>query len=242
MRVFFTSPNDRHPRLARGSCAANSDIGLSYRSPRKAGMTTSIFAKISWFFCGLLLATPAFAANAPVAGKHDTNAPIEINSDALEVLQADHKAIFTGHVVAVQGDVHLKSEKMTVFYKAQEADGSAEKPAKTSAVPAATEKNSIEKIIVENNVFLTTAEETASGTNGIYDVENKKIYLNDNVVLTRDKNVMKGDKLVYDFATGKSVMNGSDSAVTAANPTGQKTRVKVLIIQNGQEKLPTDKK
>jgi len=192
---------------------------------------------------GFLIATPAFAANAPVASKHDTNAPIEINSDALEVLQADHKAIFTGHVVAVQDDVHLKSEKMTVFYKQQEADKSTAKPApKTSTIPTETEKNSIEKIIVENNVFLTTSEETASGTNGIYDVENKKIYLNDNVVLTRDKNVMKGDKLVYDFATGKSVMNGSDGAVTAANPTGKKTRVKVLIIQNGQEKLPTDKK
>ena len=192
---------------------------------------------------GFLISTPAFAANTPMASKHDTNAPIEINSDALEVLQADHKAIFTGHVVAVQGDVHLKSEKMTVFYKQQEADKTTAKPApKTGAIPATGEKNSIEKIIVENNVFLTTAEETASGTNGIYDVENKKIYLNDNVVLTRDKNVLKGDKLVYDFATGKSTMNSGDGVASEANPTGKKTRVKALFMPKNEEKLPTDKK
>lgn len=192
---------------------------------------------------GELISLPSFSADMTVAGKHDTNAPIEINSDALEVLQADHKAIFTGHVVAVQGDVHLKSEKMTVFYKQQEADKSTAKPApKTSTIPAETEKNSIEKIIVENNVFLTTAEETASGTNGIYDVENKKIYLNDNVVLTRDKNVLKGDKLVYDFATGKSTMNSSDGVVSESNPTGKKMRVKALFVPNGQEKLSTGQK
>ncbi len=182
----------------------------------------------------------SYAAESPLGGKYKSKGPIEINADALEVLQAEHKAIFTGRVVAVQGDVKLTSEKMTVFYKGNPAGG-ADKADKKEAKPAAaTEKNSIEKIIVEKNVFLSTPEETASGDNGIYDVEHHKIFLNDNVVLTKDKNVLKGEHLVYDFETGKSSMNAPNGTI-AEGAGNKKTRVKALFVPSGDEKLPFKK-
>lgn len=170
--------------------------------------------------------------------------PIEITSDSLEILQQKNKAIFTGHVVATQGDVRIKSEKMTVHYRNSDKNGQAgnKKPEKRSLnMEATTEKNAIEKIIVEKNVFLSTPDETASGKTGIYDVANHKIFLNDNVVLTRDKNVLKGDRLVYNFETGKSEMNASE---TGNKGTGKKKRqrVKVLFVPSGNEKLPSRKK
>lgn len=206
---------------------------------------------IRFLFLLLLVAMPCFAGEKPqsanpLGGKYKSSGPVEINADSLEVLQAEHKAIFTGHVVAIQGDVHLKSEKMTVFYKAaqipldEKNTNVKEKSKQAVAEPTSPEKNSIEKIIVEKNVFLSTPEETASGANGIYDVENHKIFLNDNVVLTKDKNTLKGDRLVYDFETGKSVMNAPETAKETVGDK-PKQRVKALFIPNGDEKLPFKK-
>lgn len=154
----------------------------------------------------ILLAAPASAATNPVGGgKHDTSQPIEINADQLEVLQEDSKAIFSGHVVAIQGEVRLKSDKMTVYYAKKD-----EAQPQKSAAPE--ESGSIRKIDVEGSVFLSTPEETASGTSGVYDVEKGQILLNDNVVLTRGSNTLKGSNLVYDFAAGKSRLVGAGSA------------------------------
>ncbi len=187
-------------------------------------------------FSSIFFSSVSFAAEKPdVTKKYKSGGPIEITSDSLEVLQQKQQAIFTGHVIAVQGDVHLKSEKMTVFYKNTETAGKAPKKEEkenplTSAVG---DKNSIDKIIVEKNVFLTTPEETARGAHGLYDVVNHKIYLNDNVVLTRDKNVLKGDKLVYDFETGKSEMNTVQSGTPGK-------RVKALFVSdNNKDNKPT---
>lgn len=190
-------------------------------------------------FSLLAFSSQCFAADALLGGKLKSHSPIAINSDELEVVQEEHKAIFTGNVVAVQDDTHLKSEKMTVYYKSDAelpAGKTPEKkvektPAKNS--PLSPEKNSIEKIVVEKDVFMTTPDETASGDNGIYDVEHHKIYLNDNVVLTKDKNVIKGDRLVHDLDTGVSTMN--EGKPTTPLPEGKKQRVKALFV-------PKDKK
>ncbi len=183
---------------------------------------------------------PAAKKSAVGPGKYKSSGPIEITSDSLQVLQQERKAIFTGHVLAVQGDVHIKSEKMTVFYKNADSSNDKEKATakkdKAAAGDIVPEKNGIEKIVVEDKVFLSTPEETASGAHGLYDVVNHKIFLNDNVVLTRDKNILKGDRLVYDFETGKSELNAPGAASTSAGGADKpKQRVKALFV-------PDDKK
>ncbi len=157
----------------------------------------------------------AALAAAPAPKFASSNAPIEINADALEVFQEENRAVFSGHVVAIQEQVRLKSDKMTVFYKSPEEKKTNE------------QQDAIQKIMVEGNVFMTTPDETASGLNGVYDVENKRILLNDNVVLTRGKNTLKGDKLVYDMASGKSTV--STGNVTQQG-SGKKERVRALFV------------
>ena len=150
--------------------------------------------------CG---AASAYAASNPLGGqgKYNTDKPIEITADALDVFQEEHRAVFSGHVVAIQGDVRLKSDKMNVFYKQQDE-------AAPKAKNTAGEQEAIDKIEVSGNVFLSTPQETASGEIGVYDVAGKQIHLNNQVVLTREKNVLKGDHLTYNIATGKSVITG----------------------------------
>lgn len=171
----------------------------------------------------MVLVTSAMAqAAVPLA--NNGNAPIDITADQLEVLQNENKAIFTGHVVAVQDDVRLTSEKMVVHYKQQEKG-------KTKKADDASGRNSIEKIEVEKDVFMATPLETASGASGLYDVANKKITLNTNVVLTKDKNTLKGDRLVYDFNTGKSTVTSGG----AGSDGKSKGRVRALFIPENSD-------
>lgn len=188
----------------------------------------------------LFAACSPLAAHAkpPVAsfGKnHDNHAPIEVTSDALEVLQEQNKAIFTGNVVVVQGTVRLKADNMTVYYAKGKGDPAAKTGRKGKAGIMAGGDSAIQKIDAAGNVFLATQEETASGSSGTYDVENQEIRLNGNVVLTRGKNVLKGEKLTYNFATGKSKLV---SAATEASPSsgGGKARVRALFVPEDAKK------
>ena len=65
-------------------------------------------------------ATGAYAAPKLPAG--NSKAPIEINADALEVQQDKNIAVFSGHVVAIQDNIRLKSDKMTVYYRSPEGE------------------------------------------------------------------------------------------------------------------------
>ena len=181
----------------------------------------SLLAPFFVFMMGTAYATPSAS---PLAGKHNNKTPIEVTSDSLEVQQQQNQAVFIGHVVAIQGDVRLTADKMTVYYAS-----AGEKKADKQKEPKGTDnaQGAIKKIDADGNVFLTTQEETASGANGIYDVEHQEIHLNSNVVLTRGKNVLKGDKLIYNFATGRSVI--SSGAGDAKDNKG-KQRVHALFV------------
>ncbi len=178
-------------------------------------------------FC--LVPFASYSATSPL-GSHDSRTPIEVTSDTLEVFQQENRAVFSGHVVAIQGDVRLKADTMTVHYR-QSAEAPPAPKGKKAPAPAASEGNSIRQIDADGNVFLSTPAETASGNHGIYDVEHHEIYLKNDVVLTRGQNVLKGDQLTYSFDTGKSKMTGVS---TSTQPGG--ARVRALFVPGGDEK------
>lgn len=179
-------------------------------------------------------------------GKHNSKTPIEITSDTLDVLQETNQAVFSGHVVAIQGDVRLTADKMTVTYaksagskstgdKKQDKKVATDTKAASDTKKAAETsppKGAIKKIDVVGKIFLATQQETARGETGVYDVEHQEIKLNDNVMLTRGQNVLKGDHLVYSFATGKSQISGGKAAASGTS----KGRVKALFVPSADKK------
>ncbi len=178
----------------------------------------------------LLVFSDVAVAALPKAGKHDTKKPIEINADTLEVFQQENRAVFTGNVVAIQGAVRLKSDRMNVFYAQADTQ-----PANDKSKNKTPSQGAIDRIEVTGNVFLSTPQETASGTEGEYNVKAEEVRLNGNVVLTRENNVLKGDKLVYSFATGKSQLTAGGIA-----QNGKKERVRALFVpqQNQPQTQP----
>lgn len=141
----------------------------------------------------MLTCAPAMAQSGP---KLDSDAPIEIASDNLEVLQDQNKAIFTGNVIAKQGTTTMKSSSMTVFYgNAGGAEGG----------------KGISRIEASGKVVFVTPEETAQGDTAIYNVATKAIDLVGNVVLTREENILKGSALNYNMTTKRSVLSAGST-------------------------------
>lgn len=155
-----------------------------------------------FLLAGLLAGTalPAGAQGATEPGgpfggfKHDSTAPIEITSDALEVRQADNLAIFSGGVVAGQGTLKLTAERVEVRYD-QNAQGN-------------SETGAIENMQAEGDVFLTNGAETAQGQHAEYDVDSGIITMTGSVVLTQGENVISGQRLVIDLNAGTGKVEG----------------------------------
>lgn len=174
-------------------------------------------------FAGMTSLFVFFAASAAHAAddfkKYNTGKPISIEANSLEVLQNEKKAIFQGGVTASQGDIRLKANKMTVYYKGGGMPGADAGGAGTG----------ISRIDVDGNVFLATPQESAQGSKGVYDVDKKTIHLLGGVVLTRGQNVLKGSALEYNLATGKSLLSGGASATVDGKPAPG-GRVKALFV------------
>jgi len=168
--------------------------------------------------------TPVPAASPAPGGK--SGQPIEINADQLEVRQQDNIAVFTGNVIAIQGDTKLKSDVMTVHYRKKEGAAASSSSGGGAFAPG---QNSVERIDVDGNVVIITPTETATGDHGIYQVDARQVKLTDHVVLTRGKNVLKGDTLVHDLDTGKSVIN-SPFHQNEATPGAINGRVRALFV------------
>jgi lipopolysaccharide export system protein LptA len=180
--------------------------------------------------CGLGLSTATLAetpqgapASAGSAIGLDTaffksDQPIEITADRLDVDQVNKRAVFGGNVNAVQGDVHLAGELLTVFYD-EKSEGAAAPPAATDAQDEASEARDgdqaagagarIRRMEVTGGVHVSSPTETATGDQGIYDLEAGTITLNGNVILTRGENILRGSQLNIDVESGKSVIIGA---------------------------------
>lgn len=175
--------------------------------------------------CLIALVFTAFATGgahaqfpgAPGGNKgDDSNKPIEITADQLEVFQDKHQAVFTGKVVAVQGETTINADKMVVLYRAPD-DKAAAKPAGKEAPATGGDAQRIQQVDVEGNVLISTPKENARGQRGSYFVEQKVMRLYGDVVLTQGQNVLKGSALEYNTATGYSrVVSGGSPAAKGA--------------------------
>src|SRR3546814_18535038 len=117
---------------------------------------------------------PAYA-QVSLDKNRNTNQPININSDTLEVQQDKQLAIFRGKVDAVQGDTRLRSDELYVYYRdRQKAAAAAQKKPASAPAAAGPDASSITRIEAEGNVLVSTPEARGQGGFGIYDVEKKK--------------------------------------------------------------------
>jgi len=169
----------------------------------------------------LACALPMAAIAAPAPSMLSNDQPVQLSADALQVLQDQKQAIFSGNVIASQGNIHMRADKMVVHYN--KAEGKTENPAPAQGVS---------RIDAEGHVVFTNPTDTAKGDVAIYDVEKKTLDLSGTVILTREQNILKGTHLHYDMQTGRSLLTAGKTAVSAGGGNAGNGRVQGLFVPN----------
>ncbi len=147
-----------------------------------------------------LCATGAFAQDSQsrLSGlKLSGDQPIQIESDKLEVREAENLAIFTGNVSVTQGPTVMKSGKMIVYYL------------KDQGGSAATGSANIDRLEVDDKVYVKSDKQVATGDRGTFDMKSEVLVLSGNeVVLSEGDNVLVGCKLTVQMKTGLAQVDG----------------------------------
>lgn len=128
--------------------------------------------------------------------KLEGSKPIQIESDHLEVRENDGVAVFTGNVAVVQGPMLLRAGRMTVHYA---KDGGS----------AATGAANIDRLVVENKVYVKSDTQVATADQGSFDMKSEILVLTGKeVVLSEGDSVIVGCKLTVRMATGLANLEG----------------------------------
>jgi len=161
----------------------------------------------------------------------DSGKPVDITSEALEVHQEDQMAIFSGNVVAKQGESTLCAPKLIVYYDSADAQtqgqgqGQAQKPAAVTmpTTDPSGQASAIKKLEASGGVVVTAKDQIATGQTGLFDMVANLATLNDNVVLTQGNSVIKGKKLIVDMKTGVARVEGSGGVSSIFQKTAPTT-------------------
>jgi lipopolysaccharide export system protein LptA len=149
------------------------------------------------FSAALAAGTAALAqSQQPVSALkgHDSNAPVDVNADRIEVQDRADRAMFVGNVHVRQAELTLDTQRLTVAYS---SNGGVQ----------------IRRLDAAGGVVVRSPSETAKGDFGIYDLDRKLITLIGNVQLTRDQNQVIGQRLVIDLDSGRAVIDGGPAGV-----------------------------
>lgn len=140
----------------------------------------------------LLLMSGAFLACAadPLPG-FDGNQPIEVTAKRLEVLQQEHRSVFTGQVVVRQGDMTLRTEQLTVFF--------------------APESEEIERFDALGQVEFEQLDRTAFADRAVYQRQQEILRLVGNARVKQGENVISGDEITLYIRENRSTVQSSSS-------------------------------
>lgn len=137
----------------------------------------------------------SFTASAQVSGdafsgfSSNSNSPIAIDADELEVLDEEAKAVFSGNVEIRQGASLIRTSRLVVHY----VRGASEN--------GATGANDIDRLVLSGGLVATSDNNTATADNGVYMVKSENVILNGNVVVSQGESIAKGCKLVANLRT-----------------------------------------
>jgi len=152
---------------------------------------------------GLLAAVAALGSSAgaqqqaePVSALKGLNsdAPVDVSSDRIEVQDRADRAIFSGNVVAKQDQLTLSTDRLTVAYSSK---GGIQ----------------IDRLDAAGGVQVRSPSETARGDFGVYDLDRKLITLIGNVQLQRSGSQVSGNRLTIDLDSGRAVIDGGPPGV-----------------------------
>ncbi|MEO7601972.1 MAG: LptA/OstA family protein [Sphingomicrobium sp.] len=176
---------------------------------------------------GIILATLGLALSAGSASGqaqrqptsalkgHDSNAPVDVTADRIEVQDRADRAIFAGNVHVRQAELTLDTARLTIAYSGGAGEGGVQ----------------IRRLDAAGGVIVTSPSEKARGDFGVYDLDRKLITLIGNVRLVRGSNLVSGARLVIDLNSGRAVIDGGPPGV---NQSGGRVTGRFTVPQRGR--------
>ena len=150
----------------------------------------------------VVAAQAAFGQGAGSALKgHDTDAPVDVAADRIEVQDRADRAIFSGNVEVRQGALQLNTARLTVAY------------ANAGGIE-------IKRLEATGGVLLRSPSETARSQYAIYDLDQRLVTMIGGVTLVRGESRVQGGRLVLDLDSGRAVLDGGTAGAPGTSETG----------------------
>jgi lipopolysaccharide export system protein LptA len=163
----------------------------------------------------VLIGEPALAQFAAGGG------PIDITADELELVDAQHMAIWRGDVEALQGRNRMRANEIRIFFAGTPSAGGGG----SSGAPGRN-WGKVERVEAEGSVFFISPSQTARGDHGLYELGPHTITITGDVIVAQGQSVVHGDKLVIDTNNNHATM------VSSVQGRGRPGRVRGIFYPN----------
>jgi lipopolysaccharide export system protein LptA len=136
-----------------------------------------------------LLSLPLFKLPAHAASN------VDVEADSMEIIDAEHKTIFRGNVIAKRPTDTIQADEMVVNSSDQkQSDG--------------TSKSVTDFVDAKGNVTINTRDAVINGDWCKFDVLHDQLVVGGNVKLTQGESVVRGQKLNVDLKNFHLQMSG----------------------------------
>lgn len=166
---------------------------------------------LAFFALGASVASAQTLADGLSGFSQESDDPIEIEADNLEVLDAQNVAIFRGNVEVVQGTATLSTRELRVHY--QSGGEGAIGP---------TSNQGLRLLEAFGAVEIRSEDQYAAGDEARFDFITEIITLTGSVILQQGENLVRGQQLVVDLNTRESRL---DAAPSTSSGSGRVTGV-----------------
>lgn len=133
-----------------------------------------------------VVSVPAAASSVQ---KDRSNLPITIKSNELSADNKGKTAIFTGKVVAKQGDITIFADRLTINYGEKKGD--------------------VEKIEADGNVRIIQENRTGIAAHAVYESKAGRMTLTGNPKVMQGTDTLSGESITYFIDEDRSVITGS---------------------------------
>ena len=113
---------------------------------------------------------------------------VNVEADSMEIIDAEHKTVFRGNVVAKRPTDTIKADEMTVV-SADEKQ------------PDGTMKSVTDHVDAKGNVTINTRDAVITGDSAKFDVVHDQLEVDGTVKVVQGTSVIKGQKLNVDLKT-----------------------------------------
>lgn len=177
------------------------------------------------------LATPASAQPASSFGglQMQSDQPIAIESDQLDVDDRSSVATFSGNVSVEQGETRMRAERLIVHYT-RGSDGEAQ-PAAAGAGNMPGGGSDISRIEASGSVEITSADQVATASQANVDMASQVVVMTGDVVLSQGANVATGCRLTVQMETGVAQLQSTNCPGSSSGSGG---RVRMLLTPGSQ--------